>query len=317
MRVRIGRLAAVPIALLATSVLIGAIGAGPTVAGGPAGLGRFMYAIGQVESHGNYKASNPVSGAYGKYQFMPASWRAWAKKYLGDANAQPTPRNQETVAAAKMTGLYNWLGQWRRVAYWWLTGSSRTAGWSKNATRYVNRVMKIYDATPEAPTPPPPPKAKPTAKPTPKPTPKATPKATPKPKSTPVPKAKPVSNIVRHVTDSGPGIQYTGVWRSARHSAYAGHSVRYAVTPGARATFAFDGHAVTWSGPVGPTRGQARIYVDGKLAATVDLYARAFSPRRTVWSKTWPANGKHTIAIVVAGTHGRPFVAIDEFTTTQ
>jgi hypothetical protein len=313
LRVRIGRLAAVPIALLVTSVLLGAIGVGPTVAGGPPGLGRFLYAVGQVESHGNYTARNPVSGAYGKYQFMPASWRAWAKKYLGDANAQPTPHNQEIVAAAKMTALYKWLGQWRRVAYWWLTGSSRTAGWSKNATRYVNRVMKIYDAAPDTPTPPPSPKAKATAKPTPK----ATPNATPKPKPTPAPKAKPISNIVRHVPDSGPGVQYTGVWRSARHPAYVGDSVRYAVTSGARATFSFDGHAVAWSGPVGPTRGQARVYVDGKLAATLDLYAWAFSPRTTVWSKAWPANGKHTIAIVVVGTRGRPFVAIDEFAITQ
>ena len=307
MRVRIGRLAAVPVALLVTSLLIGAIGVGPTIAGGPPGLGRFMYAVGQIESHGNYEARNPVSGAYGKYQFMPASWRAWAKKYLGDANAKPTPRNQEIVAAAKMTALYKWLGQWRRVAYWWLTGSSRTAGWSKNATRYVNRVMKIYNATPEAPTPPPTPKAKPTPRPTPKPT--------PKPKATPTP--KPVAPVVRHIPDSGVGIKYTGVWRVARHPAYAGDSVRYAVTSGARATFTFDGRAVSWSGPVGPTRGRARVYIDGKLAATVDLFAKAFSPRKTVWSRSWPANGKHTIAIEVGGTRGRPFVAIDEFTTTQ
>ena len=303
MRVRIGRLAAVPVALLVTSLLIGAIGVGPTIAGGPPGLGRFMYAVGQVESHGNYEARNPVSGAYGKYQFIPASWRAWAKKYLGDANAKPTPHNQEIVAAAKMTALYKWLEQWRRVAYWWLTGSSRTAGWSKNATRYVNRVMKIYDTTPNVPTPPPTPKAKPT------------PKPTPKPKATPTP--KPVAPVVRHIPDSGPGIRYTGVWRSARHPAYVGDSVRYAVTSGARATFTFDGHAVSWSGPVGPTRGQARIYVDGKLAARVDLFAKSFSPHKTVWSRSWPVNARHTIAIEVVGTKSRPFVAIDEFTTTQ
>ena len=43
-----------------------------------------------------------------------------------------------------MTSLYRWLGSWRRVAYWWLTGSSRTYGWSTYATRYVNKVMKLY-----------------------------------------------------------------------------------------------------------------------------------------------------------------------------
>jgi hypothetical protein len=74
---------------------------------------------------------------------------------------------------------------------------------------------------------------------------------------------------------------------------------------------------VSWSGPVGPTRGQARIYVDGKLAARVDLFAKSFSPHKIVWSRSWPVNGRHTIAIEVVGTKNRPFVAIDEFTTTQ
>jgi hypothetical protein len=309
LRDRIGRLAAVPITLVVTALLVGAIGVGPTIAGGPPGLGRFMYAVGQIESHGNYAARNPVSGALGKYQFMPASWRAWAKRYLGDANAQPTPHNQEIVAAAKMTALYKRLGAWPRVAYWWLTGSSRTAGWSKAATRYVNRVMKVYDETPDAPTPKPTPKAKATPRPTPKPT--------PKPKATPTPKPQPVAAVIRHISDSGPGVKYTGVWRSAHHPGYAGNAVRYAVTAGARATFAFDGRAISWSGPVGPTRGQARVYVDGKLATTVDLYARAFSPRRTVWSRSWSTTGRHTIAIQVVGTPGRPFVAVDELTIVE
>ena len=41
-------------------------------------------------------------------------------------NAKQTPANQEKVAAGKFTSLYRSLGSWRRVAYWWLTGSKRT-----------------------------------------------------------------------------------------------------------------------------------------------------------------------------------------------
>ena len=48
-----------------------------------------------VESHGDYTARNASSGAYGKYQIMPSSWRAWALRYLGNANAKQTPANQE------------------------------------------------------------------------------------------------------------------------------------------------------------------------------------------------------------------------------
>jgi hypothetical protein len=298
LRVRFGRLVAVLVALLATATLAAAIGVAPTTAAGPAGLGRFMYAVGQVESGGRYDARNAVSGAYGKYQFMPASWRGWAKRYLGDANAKPTPRNQEIVAAAKMTALYKSLGSWRRVAYWWLTGSKRTAGWSKSATRYVNRVMRIYDRAPAAPTPPPPPKPKPTAKPTP----------TPRLAST---------NTVHRYSESSPMVRYAGGWMSASHPDYAGDAVRFATRGRSRATFSFNAHAVTWFGPVGPTRGQARVYVDGKLAAKVDLYAKDFTAHKAVFTRTWPTNGKHTVTIEVVGTAGRPYVAIDEFTVTD
>ena len=92
---------------------------------------------------GATRPGTPISGAYGKYQIMPSNWPAWARQYLGNANAKPTPANQEKVAAGKMTSLYRWLGSWKRVAYWWLTGSSRTTGWSSYAKRYVAKVMRI------------------------------------------------------------------------------------------------------------------------------------------------------------------------------
>lgn len=305
MRVRIGRRSAVPVGILAIVTLVAAVGVAPATATGPEGLGRFMYAVGQVESHGNYAARNPSSGAYGKYQFMPASWRGWAKQYLGDASAEPTPKNQDVVAAAKMTALYKSLGQWKRVAYWWLTGSKQVTGWSAYATRYVNKVMRIYDATPSAPTPPP----------TPKPT--RAPKATAKPTAKPTPAPRLVSNVVRRVAETSPAIRYDGAWSIARHPAYAGDAVRYATGGGARATITFDGHAVTWFGPVGPTRGQARVLVDGKLVTTVDLYSRAFRARKAIFTTSWSKDGHHTLAIEVLGTAGRPYVAIDEFTITE
>jgi transglycosylase-like protein len=305
LRVRIGRLVAVPVGLLTVATLAVAIGVAPATATGPEGLGRFMYAVGQVESHGNYEARNPSSGAYGKYQFMPASWRAWARVYLGDADAKPTPRNQDVVAAAKMTALFKSLGQWKRVAYWWLTGSKQLTGWSAYATRYVSKVMRIYDATKSAPTPPP------TLKPT------KAPRTTPKPTAKPTPELRLVANIVHHYSEGSPTIRYEGSWKLARHPAYAGDAVRYATRAGSRATFAFNAHSVTWYGPVGPTRGQARVFVDGTLVATVDLYARDFTARKALFTRTWSRIGRHTLAIEVAGTAGRPYVAIDEFTVTE
>ena len=241
-----------------------------------------MYALGRVESGGSYTARNPLSGAYGKYQIMPSSWPAWAGRYLGNPNARQTPANQEIVATAKVRALYSWLESWRRVAYWWLTGSSRTTGWSTYATRYVARVMAYYANA--APTD----IAGPAA-------PAATSAASPLP---PRPSAATRRGARRSPT--------ARAWRSASYREYAGGAVRYATKAGATATFTFTGSRVTWYGPVGPTRGQARVYVDGKLASTVDLHRSSFAARSAVFSKAWATAGRHTLVIEVVGTARHP-----------
>lgn len=123
--------------------------AGPgTLSGdGDITLDQFMKAIARVESGGRYDAVNSSSGAKGKYQIMPANWGAWAGKYLGNANAAWTPENQEKVARGKFADLYKWLGDWRAVAHWWLTGGSDKAGhnnpatWSSSSRSYVDKVF--------------------------------------------------------------------------------------------------------------------------------------------------------------------------------
>ena len=286
MRVLSGRLKAVLVATLATIVLVGVLGPATTLASNPPGLARFMYAMGQVESGGNYYARNPYTGAYGKYQIMPSNWPSWASRYLGNANARQTPANQEIVAAGKFRTLYNGLQSWRRVAYWWLTGSSRTTGWSTYATRYVSRVMDIYRATAAAPAPPAPPASAPTTS-------------------------------VHRYSENSSKITYSGTWRIAGYSGYAGGAAKYSTKAGATASFAFSGSKVVWYGPVGPTRGKARILVDGTYVKTVNLYASSFTARNGVFSKSWSAVGAHTLVIEVVGTAGHPYVAIDGFTVVD
>jgi len=126
------------VATLAATLILSVIGPAVSAAKGPPGLGPFMYAMGKVESGGNHNARNAFSGAYGKYQIMPSNWPSWAAAYLGNSRAQPTPANQDTVAAGKFTSLYRSLGAWR-------TGSSQTGGWSSYARGYVERVMRVYE----------------------------------------------------------------------------------------------------------------------------------------------------------------------------
>jgi hypothetical protein len=106
---------------------------------------RFMWAMAGQESNWDYYARNTSSGAFGKYQIMPFNWPVWAKAYLGDRHADQTPYNQEKVAYGKLRDLHAWLGSWKRVAYWWLTGSSERneKKWSAYAKRYVRNIMQL------------------------------------------------------------------------------------------------------------------------------------------------------------------------------
>jgi hypothetical protein len=291
-----GRLKAVLVASLATIILIGASGMATTAATDPSGLAAFMRAVARVESGGSYTAQNGSSGAYGKYQIMPSSWQAWAAAYLGNGAAKPTPANQEIVAAAKFRALHRWLGNWRRVAYWWLTGSSQTSGWSAAASRYVTKVMVYYSAAPVTRV----------VTPTPVPVPV---KAKVPPPATVTVTAVPLQ---RYAETAG-AIVYRGAWTLASHTSYAGRAVKYATQAGATASFTFSGKRIIWYGPVGPTRGQARIRIDGSYVKTVDLRTNAFTARRAIFSTSWKASAKHTIVIEVVGNAGHPYVAIDEF----
>lgn len=264
--------------LVIVLVSIGAIRPPATRAHDIPGFDRFMYALGQVESGGRYDAYNATSGAYGKYQIIPSSWRVWAERVLGDADAPKTPENQELVARATIHDAFHRYEQWRLVAYWWLTGRVvyDSSQWSDYATSYVNKVLAIYQSTSTT-------------------------------------SSTVLSTRISRYQETYQYIRWTGHWRNAQHTAYAGGQARWTDEPGATATFGFRGYSVTWIGPRGTTRGKARISIDGAYVRTLDLYATSFRPVNTLFTKSWSAYGYHTLKIEVVGTAGRPIVAIDEF----
>ena len=108
-------------------------------------------------------------------------------------------------------------------------------------------------------------------------------------------------------------VHYKGTWTTVRHPAYAGGLARAATKAGAAARITFDGTGVAWVGPVGPTRGKAKVYVDGQLVKTVDTHATHYAPTKILFKTTFPKLGQHTLRIVVQGTADHPTVAIDEF----
>lgn len=279
-----GRLRAAFTATITAVLLVALVVPSVTQAADPPNLDRFMAALGAVESNGRYEAVNSTSGAIGKYQIMPANWAAWSLRYLGDANAAPTPANQETVARRKLITLYNWLGDWASVAHWWLTGDGDRdpAHWSDFSRRYVNRIMSLMGS-----------------------------KLLPSRSSV---QAVSTPATPRHIFDeSNRYVHFSGGWGEAEFASYNGGVVRYAIDSGTTAWFTFQGTSITWIGPVGPTRGQANVYLDDELVATVDVYARHYKPRAAIFTRTFDRLGTHTITIEVVGTPGRQTIALDEF----
>ena len=277
---RVGRhgIVRIPWALVIALVASG-LAAAPVTAHEPEppGIDAFMKALGLVESNGDYEARNRTSGAYGKYQIMPSNWPAWAERYLGNASAPQSPRNQELVARRKIAALYRWLGSWPVVAHWWLTGdkSRQPAAWSSSSKKYVAKVMTLVGKVGAAP----------------------------------AAAAPPRSPITLQETHEK--LRFRGGWSRASHGRYMGGDVRYSNTAGARLTFRFTGTAFQWIGPRGPTRGEARVYVNRELAGTVDLYASRFKARNVVFQRTYARAITREVVIVVVGTRRHPTVAVD------
>jgi hypothetical protein len=297
-----GRLRAALIALTAATLAVAMLAPATSAAAPePPGLDAFMKAMGQVESSGRYTAVNPVSGAYGKYQIMPRNWPVWAQRYLGDASASQSPENQEAVARGRFIALYRQLNSWPRVAYWWLTGSTKPVDqWSAKARRYVDKVMALaggkgWTMAVTAPGAAGTVSGKGTTR---GPAPKA---------AAPAPPPPPI-----HLDNDDPAIAYKGAWSTASHAGYVGGSVAWSTSRGASASVTFTGRSISWTGPAGPTRGAVQVYIDGVLVANVNQFASGFTAQRTLYTRDFGTSGPHTLRIVVTGTSGHPMVAFDQ-----
>jgi hypothetical protein len=265
---------------LAVVLSIAASPAAPAASAHPnIGLERFMYALGQVESGGRYTARNSSSGAYGRYQIIPSSWRAWAREVLGSASAPMTPANQDRVAAYKLHQAYDRIRSWPAVAYWWLTGRINTnrATWSSFARSYVDKIMKIYYATSDA-----------------------------------IALAS-IGGTPTYYQESYRYISWGGTWIRSAATGYAGGAAKFTDERGAWVEFRFTGRSVTWYTLRGPGSGAAAVYIDGAYAKSIDTGSSRFVRSTPIYTRTWSSSGTHTIRIRAWGTAGRPSVVVDQF----
>jgi len=116
----------------------------------------------------------------------------------------------------------------------------------------------------------------------------------------------------RSFSESNASVKYLKTWSLSTSTVYVGGKARVATTNGASATLTFSGNRVGWLSRLGPTSGYARVYIDGVLVKTVNLYSATVFDRKLAFVKTWSAIGTHTIRIVALGTSGHPRVTLDQ-----
>jgi GH25 family lysozyme M1 (1,4-beta-N-acetylmuramidase) len=112
---------------------------------------------------------------------------------------------------------------------------------------------------------------------------------------------------------SNSAVSYGGTWRTVVTTVASGGSLKYATAAGASATYSFSGSSAAWVAYRGPSRGSARIYLDGVYHSTISLYASTNTAKRIVFAARWASPGSHTIKVVVVGTAGHPRVDVDGF----
>jgi hypothetical protein len=108
-------------------------------------------------------------------------------------------------------------------------------------------------------------------------------------------------------------ITYRGTWQQTYSSVFWSGGAKKSSKAGSTATFTYTGKSIAFVSRLGPTKGKAKVYLDGTLVATIDLYASTYRSQRVVWTRNFASIGKHTVTVNVAGTAHRPRIDVDAF----
>jgi len=113
------------------------------------------------------------------------------------------------------------------------------------------------------------------------------------------------------------GVRYIGHWRIEQNHRYSAGGANVSDSPGATASFNFDGVRIRWIGSRGPDHGIARIGIDEHDPVTVDLYAVRRQDQCCLYESRLLEPGLHSATVTVAGQRhadaSGSFVYIDAF----
>jgi hypothetical protein len=95
--------------------------------------------------------------------------------------------------------------------------------------------------------------------------------------------------------------QPPGWFHGSRSRDWSGRLSSFNRSPGAKATFHFQGTTVRWIGFRAPWAGIARVHIDDVFVSEIDLYATTDQPQSVVFSRTGLSSGPHTLTVESTG----------------
>ncbi len=95
---------------------------------------------------------------------------------------------------------------------------------------------------------------------------------------------------------------YSAGWAAGASSNLSGGHERVTGTNLATATFRTTARTMSWVALKAASRGTAQVFVDGVLAATVNLHSTTTTYRYVAFSVNFASSAAHTIQIVYTGT---------------
>ena len=101
---------------------------------------------------------------------------------------------------------------------------------------------------------------------------------------------------------SSSAVTWSGTSTTTSSTNYSGGTQRHLAAAGSSASYTTSARSLSFITTRSPIRGSARIYIDGALAATVDLNSPTATYQFVAFSKSWSSVGTHTIKVVSVGT---------------
>lgn len=100
-------------------------------------------------------------------------------------------------------------------------------------------------------------------------------------------------------------------------TAYYNGTIYRSDKAGDSVSFLFKGKNIYLIGSKGPGMSKAKVYVDGRYAATVDAFAATNTYRRVLFARSVGGSGRHLVTIRNLATAGRPAFDIDAYGMLQ